>query len=584
MTKQRVEGKATAPPVEATRITSLAEVPVKAIDAKRNVRITTDDELVKSIKALGLLQPIVVRENDGRYELVAGRRRLEAVKKLGWEKIPAVVHGDMSDGGLTAASLSENIDRRPLSPIEEAEAIDALLKDGWTVDAVAALWARSDRWVEERLALLTLPAPVKQRLAEGAWPVNVGLALLRAQDKKLVDGAIRRAEEGNDPADIVQWIKRNGAEFIPKWLHNDKECLKCNKRGGNLPTLFGYDTWQLPDEKWHCYNPGCLGGKVKEKRAEVAAKAEKEGLKLVSYDEYVKKHGHVRGVHSAENLWPTLGEVQRNIGAEKFKAECAACPNHGLVLETMQKVCTDRDCYKKKIASKKRAEKKAQEVAKESSAPADLYPNTVRQRIHAHERRWLEEQLAAAMATKGNRRLLEAVILARAFEAVVPPVETYHYEAAKNRAVWKDLGLSPDENKLLHEVIQMDDAAREKLRLKTAELALRKAFDTWPYAAGLAAGVEREPGYKLTDEFLDEAGFTKRALLVIAGEQKIDAKPTAKKGEVQKAVAAGWSPGQLPKVVAEDWRHNLKPFAAPAAKPKKRAAKAKAKKKSKKAR
>ena len=65
MTKQRVKEGAAAPPVEPTRITSLAEVPVTAVDVGRNVRMAPDAELVKSIKALGLLQPIVVREKDG---------------------------------------------------------------------------------------------------------------------------------------------------------------------------------------------------------------------------------------------------------------------------------------------------------------------------------------------------------------------------------------------------------------------------------------------------------------------------------------------------------------------------------------
>ena len=577
MTKQRVEQKAAAPPVEPTRITALAEVPVAAVDDGRNVRMAADVELVKSIKALGLLQPIVVREKDGGYELVAGRRRLEAVKALGWETIPAVVHGELSDDGLTAASLSENVERRPLSPIEEAVAINTLLEDGWPVDAVAALWARSDRWVADRLALLTLPDPIKQRLAEGAWPVNVGLAILRASDEKAIQRALKKAERGEDADDILRDIQHSAsANEVPEWLRGNEKCKSCTRRGGNMPALFEED-WRRRDEEWTCYDAACLGQQIKNARQEFTEKAKKQGLVPLVFEEYCQEHGRPRSVYHAEECWPTLGAVSRAIGAEKYKEECESCPKRGLVFETGKKVCADLDCYKKKLGAAKRAEKKTRDVAKDSPAPADLYADAVRERIHTHERRWLEEQLASALAMKKNRRILEAVILARAFEAVAPPLRIYDADIKKSRALWKDVGLSTDADKLLHEVIQMDDAAREKLRLKTAELALRKGFDAWPYAAGVAAGVQREAKYELTDEFLAEAGFTKKALVAIAKEQKVDVKPTAKKAEAQKAVASAWPPGQLPKVVAEDWRHHLKLFAPPA--PKKRAAKAKPKRK-----
>jgi len=76
-------------------------------------------ELASSIEASGLLQPVVVRPRNGKYELIAGERRWRAVQRLGWSKIPAVIK-EADDQALLTLALIENLQRDNLSPIDEA--------------------------------------------------------------------------------------------------------------------------------------------------------------------------------------------------------------------------------------------------------------------------------------------------------------------------------------------------------------------------------------------------------------------------------------------------------------------------------
>jgi ParB family chromosome partitioning protein len=117
------------------------EVPVADIrPSPRNPRRTLDDidELADSIRAHGLLQPIVVGRVDAGYELVAGHRRLAAVQQLGWARVPAIVRDEEPDDAYILM-LVENLQREDLTPKEEAAALGS-----WSVSEAGrrARWAR----------------------------------------------------------------------------------------------------------------------------------------------------------------------------------------------------------------------------------------------------------------------------------------------------------------------------------------------------------------------------------------------------------------------------------------------------------
>jgi ParB family chromosome partitioning protein len=188
-----------APPIGA----HFAEIPLDAItpNPQQPREIFDEDalqELVVSIKEVGLLQPVVVRQaGPGRYELIMGERRWRASRKAGLDAIPAIVrHTD--DDKLLVDALLENLHRAQLNPIEEANAYDQLLKDfNCTHDELAERIGRSRPQVTNTLRLLKLSPTVQRRVAAGVLSAGHARTLVSVEDLEQQDMLARRVvEEG----------------------------------------------------------------------------------------------------------------------------------------------------------------------------------------------------------------------------------------------------------------------------------------------------------------------------------------------------------------------------------------------------
>ncbi|WP_431958963.1 ParB/RepB/Spo0J family partition protein [Actinacidiphila sp. bgisy160] len=140
-------------------------------------------ELVTSIKEVGLLQPVVVRQvGPERYELIMGERRWRASREAGLEAIPAIVRAT-EDEKLLLDALLENLHRAQLNPLEEAAAYDQLLKDfACTHEQLADRIGRSRSQVSNTLRLLKLSAPVQRRVAAGVLSAGHARSLLALED------------------------------------------------------------------------------------------------------------------------------------------------------------------------------------------------------------------------------------------------------------------------------------------------------------------------------------------------------------------------------------------------------------------
>jgi ParB family chromosome partitioning protein len=184
---------------EAEREGSLRELAVSEIkpnryQPRRAFDPATLKELKDSISANGLLQPIVVRPSsrDG-YELVAGERRWRAVKELGWKKVPAVIR-DVDEQTLLTLALVENLQRASLSPIDEAEGYDRLIRDFSMSHAQIAHAVGRDRsTVANAVRLLDLPKPVQALLDQGALTAGHARALLSLADDREISRLAREA-------------------------------------------------------------------------------------------------------------------------------------------------------------------------------------------------------------------------------------------------------------------------------------------------------------------------------------------------------------------------------------------------------
>ena len=141
-------------------------------------------ELVASIEASGLLQPVVVRPKDGAFELIAGERRLRAVQQLGWKAVPAVVK-EVDDRTLLTLALVENLQRHDLSAIDEAVGYQRLIDEFGVAQAeVARLVGKSRPAVANLLRLLKLPDTVKAMVQDGRLSEGHARALLGIEDPR----------------------------------------------------------------------------------------------------------------------------------------------------------------------------------------------------------------------------------------------------------------------------------------------------------------------------------------------------------------------------------------------------------------
>ena len=191
---------------------SLTEIPIEQIEPNpRQPRKTFDvvalDELALSIKASGVIQPIVVRRGPaGRWQLVAGERRWRAARQAGLDRIPAVVR-EATDSESLELALVENLLREDLNPMEEAEAYQQILAEfGWTQEQLAQRVGRDRSTIANSLRLLKLPLSIQDDLRANRLTMGHARALLAltslADQMKLRDDilsqswSVRATEEG----------------------------------------------------------------------------------------------------------------------------------------------------------------------------------------------------------------------------------------------------------------------------------------------------------------------------------------------------------------------------------------------------
>ena len=181
-----------------TEVAQQSEVPISSISPNpRQPRTVFDEdalnELIASIKEIGILQPPVVRRvSEGRYELVMGERRFRAAKAAGLKTIPVIIR-QTPDNELLREALIENIHRSQLNPLEEAAAYAGLLTDfGCTHEELATKLGRSRPLITNMLRLLNLPPTVQRKVAAGVISAGHARALLGLSDEKEIEKLANR--------------------------------------------------------------------------------------------------------------------------------------------------------------------------------------------------------------------------------------------------------------------------------------------------------------------------------------------------------------------------------------------------------
>ncbi len=218
---------AEAPMLQAMPGDVLRTLPVDAmVPGKYQPRRTMDDakleELASSIRAQGVIQPIVVRERlgaDGKggrtYEIIAGERRWRASQRAGLAEVPVVVR-EVDDRTVVAMALIENIQREDLNPLEEAQALQRLIDEfDLTHAAAAEAVGRSRAAVSNLLRLLELPEPVRLLVQAGAIEMGHARALLPLAEPMAISLAKQAAEEGWSVRQVEHRVQQLAAGKVP---------------------------------------------------------------------------------------------------------------------------------------------------------------------------------------------------------------------------------------------------------------------------------------------------------------------------------------------------------------------------------
>jgi len=192
-----IPGGGGVPPVTG----GLNEVAISSIELNPHQPRTHFDEeslneLAASIRAVGVLQPLLVRTvRPGTYQLIAGERRMRAAERAGLSQVPVIVR-DATDAASAEQALIENVHREDLGALEEAAAYQQLLEDfGFTHDQLASRVGKNRATISNSLRLLTLPASVQQLIADRRLTSGHAKVLLsitdRAQQERLAQQVVR---------------------------------------------------------------------------------------------------------------------------------------------------------------------------------------------------------------------------------------------------------------------------------------------------------------------------------------------------------------------------------------------------------
>ncbi len=225
----------TADLVERNEVTStpidgpiLRDIPIGSISPNpHQPRVHFDEsalsELTDSVKAIGILQPILVRPLDGgKYQLIAGERRWRAATRAGLPTIPAVVR-PTEDIGSVEQALVENLHRQDLTPLEEAAAYQQLLEDfSMTHEQVATRVGKSRSAVTNSLRLLTLPPAIQHLLADGRLSAGHAKAILGTPDRAFQEQLARRAVDDGWSVRAVEEAVRDRQGGKPKPEEDNK--------------------------------------------------------------------------------------------------------------------------------------------------------------------------------------------------------------------------------------------------------------------------------------------------------------------------------------------------------------------------
>ena len=335
-------------------------------ESASNPRSTFDDkaldELAESIKAQGVLSPLVVRPKGGHsYEIVAGARRYRAAQRAGLEYVPVRI-AELSDAQAVEVSIVENLQRRDVHPLDEANGYVALLHLDYSIEQIASKCGKSAAYVTVRTRLAQLAPVVVEAFSKDEIGVGHALLLAKLQPEQQEQALAACYQEayGNGSTSkrillpvrhLQQWIEHNillelaaapfskeDAQLVPE----AGSCLECPKRTGHNVLLFD----GISPRHDSCSDPNCYAAKLEmHVKQTVAAKPKlvqistaygkpTEGSAAIPRNKYVEIRED-KPQKKEQRDWPEY---------KNCKSTTEAIVTEGSEKGELRKVCADPNC------------------------------------------------------------------------------------------------------------------------------------------------------------------------------------------------------------------------------------------------
>lgn len=196
---------------DAVRYINIHDIMPNANQPRKTFSEEKIEELSKSIKEHGIIQPIVVRRKGEKYEIVAGERRWRAARKAELGRVPCLIR-ELSDEQNMLIAIIENMQREDLNPVEEAEGLHQMIVTfGMTQEQISKSVGKSRPYIANSLRLLKLPDYIKEEMAEGRLSAAHGRTLITLEDESMRKVLCQRIiEEGLSVRETEKLVSQQG--------------------------------------------------------------------------------------------------------------------------------------------------------------------------------------------------------------------------------------------------------------------------------------------------------------------------------------------------------------------------------------
>ncbi|MGD8718382.1 MAG: ParB/RepB/Spo0J family partition protein [Candidatus Zixiibacteriota bacterium] len=293
---------------------------------------------VESVRENGVLEPVLVRPGEnGKYSLIAGRRRYTAAAEAGLEEVPAVIFA-ADDNDAARIALIENLQRRDLTPVEEGLAFREL-RDTFshTLEDVAARVGRSVPYVSEYIRFLDLPEEATAALDDGRITPSHARVLLHLPDDDARRKLVAEIIEGKLSARMAALRIRRYMTELEDAIFDTAECVGCASNTDNTPSLFEMDV-----SKGMCLNEECYEKKVQEVYEGTVTAAKAAGIPVFE----------IEGWGTPEEAADYSEIYEYLVGEDAYREKCGTCLKKACIVHRredgtifkIEYMCGDADC------------------------------------------------------------------------------------------------------------------------------------------------------------------------------------------------------------------------------------------------